>query len=163
MAHVYRVFAAVLAYDDAATKTHLEAASALLDADADGWAINECLMFEGMARSASEQEEAAGLLERSLAMARERGDIHGIAWSSFFLGNLARDRGAYGEAAVLYRESRESFERYGGARLRRGSPRRRGDGGLARGGPRAGHVAPPGGPDAPQAVPRVGCLHLPDR
>ena len=113
MAHVYQVFAAVLAYDDAATQTHLEAAVAQLDQNADDWAINKCLMFEGMARSAAEPEAAARLLERSLTMARERGDVHGIAWSSLFLGNLARDRGLLSEAADLYIEARRHFELYG--------------------------------------------------
>ena len=44
---------------------------------------------------------------------RERGDVHHIAWTLLFLGNLARDGGQLTEAVARYAESRRHFELYG--------------------------------------------------
>ncbi|HYQ83229.1 MAG TPA: tetratricopeptide repeat protein, partial [Rubrobacter sp.] len=69
------------------------------------------------ARHRGDYEQAAALLEDSLALHREVKDTRGVAWSLGDLANVSSDRGSYERARGFYEEGLVLSRELGGAEL----------------------------------------------
>jgi tetratricopeptide (TPR) repeat protein len=69
-----------------------------------------------LASIAGDLEEAESFSRQSLELAREIGDLEGIAFALNELGNLANSRGDAAAARPLYEESAEYWRRLGATR-----------------------------------------------